>query len=92
MAYLSRQPFIKNYLGEKRYERCGYAMTQCILCARCVMLDKGNCTCQLDDKRTVKQALTVHECKKYRLGPMHSVRSRSQRRMTFSDKGLVILE
>lgn len=66
-------------------------MSQCITCARCMMLDKGNCTCLIDPKRTVKQSLTVRECKDYKLAPMHSVKSRSARKMTFDNHNKVVL-
>ena len=61
------------------------------MCNKCNMLDKGNCTCLLDSKSTVKQALTVRECKDFKLAPMHSVRARSVRKMTFDNHNKVIL-
>lgn len=55
------------------------------------MQDRGNCVCLLDAKRVVKQSLTNHDCKGYLLAPMHSVHSRSSRKMTFDNNNKVIL-
>ena len=51
---------------------------QCITCTRCMLQAKGNCYCQLDPKKAVRNALASHECKDYKLGPMHSVRWRKE--------------
>lgn len=66
---------------------------QCITCYKCAMKERGNCECLLDLKpRKERTSLVVHECNKWKLAPKDSVKSRSKRKMTFTDKGIAVLK
>lgn len=69
---------------------------QCITCTYCVMDEsargKGLCWKDAQGMRKRRDVLEKRECRLWKLGPMHSVKSRSQRRMVFNESGIVKLQ
>ena len=69
---------------------------QCFTCEFVVMdgQPRGMGVCWKDQEldRKPKDVLIVHNCKKWKLGPMHHVLSRSKRRKVFDENGIVQLK